>query len=97
LPVKHKKGFTGHKIPAKPFSIRFYKPGIPARLLTFGIKPFFFCLPASGSGVLKKTDISDYSGGTVTVFHRVPFAGYTHIIFWVYTGYIKSRQVDFQR
>jgi hypothetical protein len=46
LPVKHKKGFTGHKMPAKPFAIRFYSPGIPARLLTFGIEPVCSCLPA---------------------------------------------------
>jgi hypothetical protein len=74
LSVKHKKGFTGQLVPAKPFAIRFYTHGFPARLLTYGIKPVF--LPSRFQAVaLKKTDISDHSGGTVTECHRVPFAG----------------------
>jgi hypothetical protein len=92
LPVKQQKGFTGHKVPAKPFAIRFYTYGIPTRLLTYGIKSVFSTFPLA-QWPFEKTDVSDYSGGTVTGFHRVPFAGYTHIMFRLYTGFIKFRQV----
>jgi hypothetical protein len=44
-----------------------------ARLLTSGIKPVFFSFPFS-QWQHTKTDISGYSGGTVTDLHRVPFA-----------------------
>jgi len=41
------------------------------RLLTSGIKPVFFAFPFL-QWLQQKTDISGYSGGTVTEFNRVP-------------------------
>jgi hypothetical protein len=34
----------------------------------------FFSLPVFTVTIIKKTDVSGYSGGTVTEFHRVPLA-----------------------
>jgi hypothetical protein len=61
-------------------NIKFYKTlfhevpleNYQARLLTSGIRPVFY-LPVF-TVASEKTDFSGYSGGTVTEFHRVPFA-----------------------
>jgi len=94
LSVKHKKGFTGHKVPAKPFAIGFYTHGIPTRLLTFGIGSVFAAFPLA-QWRCKKTDISDHSGGTVTVLHRVPFAGYLQIYDLIIYGVCASTSRNF--
>ena len=50
----------------------------PARLLASGIEPVFFTFPFS-QWQKQKTDISGYSGGTATEFHRVPLAWGNHL------------------
>jgi hypothetical protein len=91
LSVKHKKGFTGQLVPAKPFAIRFYKPGIPARLLTFGIPPVFR-LPAFRQWRCEKQIFPITAAGpsrNVTVFRSPGYLYLGLILYWM--GSVPSR------